>query len=376
MSIARRVYRRHAISLRVYIRTDADWVEGSTADVSRRGLLVRIGRTFEVGVGIEMRVEMTDGRMLALLGIVRRVQEAGPEAGAMPGLGIELVGMSDEVQQRWDTFVLGVDAEEPLAPAPGDNRLYHGERTEVLEQQMLRDQIAHARQQAEARAVGAPVARPGRHTAARFGGNRQGVAQLVVLPKTEAEVRSLARHVYDRVRIYLQTRSPRTVGEQVSVILVHPDTDAEFSLDGRVASVVRAEDGEQIGLRVRFEPLPPELALPFESFVETGEPLALGGERSAVDRAALLRGACQRTPDRARPFAELGLLLLVELGDVDGARVALQRAFDLDPEREDVAWALATVCALEHDRASAVRFARAARERGQKHQRPESRPDD
>jgi len=352
MSISRRVYRRHSVHLRVWLEFGSDWVAGETVDASRSGVFVRIERLVKVGEQVRLRAELLDGRMLELRGVVRRVAEAGG-AGAGPGLAIELVGNHPAVRAQWEAFVLGVGGESRRALAHHTG-IHIGERSDSLAKDVIRAQVQAAKRRVGAGGAAQPGGRPA--------GRRLGARQLTIVPRSEEELAGIGDCARMGTRLYLATPEVCETGERVIVSVLHPRSDAEFALDGAVTTLVCRSDGMQAGVRIAVERVTGERLHELESFVTTGHPPGHDELRTTAERIAMLRDACRRSPGRARPFAELGGGMLIELGDTAAAKVAFERAWSLDPQVGDVAWGMALVRALDGDAEQARQFAKHGRD--------------
>ena len=97
----RRRYPRYAAALNVRLHTVADLHELYTLNVSRGGLFVRTKLPLEVGTRVKVSVvHPRTGEQFPLEAVVRRRAEA-PE----PGLGLELVGVTDQRRDEFFEFV-------------------------------------------------------------------------------------------------------------------------------------------------------------------------------------------------------------------------------------------------------------------------------
>lgn len=329
MSIKRRVYTRHNISLRVYLRIHGDWLEGATVDVSRRGMFVAIEPVLAVGEDVHIRAEMLDGRMLNLGGTIRRVVPKG--GGGDAGLAIELTRTSMAGQAIWDHFVLRVGGEAAAAeagPALADDG--------VLDPGP------------------AGVSAPTRPAAA---GRRP---HIITRPRDEAQLRAIARNLSRHKRLHLRSAVVCAHGAAVSVVIAHPESDAEFVLDGTASRAIVDETARQIGLVVTFGELGAVVMQSFGEFLTGGQTQGL--EASPLDRQiSALRQACVADPSSVEALSALGWALILERGDVPAAILAFERATMLAPAETEVRWGLALARALVGDGAGAVEMAKAAR---------------
>jgi hypothetical protein len=139
---------------------------------------------------------------------------------------------------------------------------------------------------------------------------------------------------------FLSTPMLREPGEVVELVLVHPETDEEFRIDGIVVRAVDHELPSERGLALRFGRLEGAAAERLESFIDSGVAVV---ER-VVDKLAVrfeeLRAAAAADPDSPDAHEDLGLFL-GETGDHGGAVTSLTRALVLAPSHVEIHRALA-----------------------------------
>ena len=72
--------------------------------------------------------------------------------------------------------------------------------------------------------------------------------------------------------IFIQTGKPKPVGDKISVILIHPDTEQEILLRGEVVRVITAEEARmnnlQPGMGLRFHELDPYVKSQIDEFIK------------------------------------------------------------------------------------------------------------
>lgn len=342
MSIRRRVFARHSVSLRVYLHMDGDWREGSTVDVSRKGMFVATEPLIAVGDVVRIRAEMLDGRMLNLGGTARRVVSDAVEGRPGPGLAIELTDTTMSSQAIWEHFVLRVG----------------GARTDALSAQTLPDDepAEGGRPPQVSRATAAAQA-PAPPTERRRDGRQR---HIVARPRNDTELRAIRKNLLRHGRLHLRSELTCDAGETVTVVITHPESDGEFTLEGQVGRAVVDEAGRHIGLRVVFDEFSSATAQEFTRFIDAGH--AGQDKTSAVDqRIAELRQACARNPAEADAHIALAWALLMERGEVAAATAAFERACRLAPATAEVRWGLALARALVGDGKGALEMAALAR---------------
>lgn len=130
---------------------------------------------------------------------------------------------------------------------------------------------------------------------------------------------------------FLETSALRTVNDLLELILVHPATEQEFSLDASVLRVVR-EPAVARGMALRFHALDDGRRQELEQFIELGVAFMDGDIDDVAERARALEDALQLDARSPHVHAELGKLLLHEREDAQSACAAFSLALELDPD--------------------------------------------
>ena len=328
MSIRRRVYTRHTVSLRVYIHIGDDWVEGATVDVSRGGMFVQIPRLLEVGETAQIRAEMLDGRMLKLGGTIRRVVRKPPPGQPGPGLAIELTDVTVVARARWEDFVLRVGGEAKSNVNMDDD--------------------------------GAGATAPRRKSSMTT--VRDGGPHIVARPRNADELRAVQRNLLRHGRLHLRSKAPCKPGDDAVVVIIHPDSDGEFTLSGTVDRMVQDDRGLRVGLRITVGEIVAETRADLARFVAHGRVTAPAEQ---ADGMAALRRACIESPGEGAAFSRLAWAMLLDQGEVTNAATAFRRALELNPADLDACWGLALTSALLDDGEGALRLAARAHARKQ-----------
>lgn len=213
--------RRHGrvpLAMPVTIIVGKREVAALTEDVSRGGMRLRTDQPPPEKRFVQIRFHPAPGAAAVLLSGVT-VRSVAPGEGRVPGVGVQLYGNAAQVVSEWERFVATVPATlGPNAGAP-----------------------------VHARAASVPV----EPTRRRFA--RVAVAFEVRVPSVDDLLPFASRDV-SKGGMFLVTDAPRTVGDQLGVIIVHPDRDEGFEVNCVVRRVV-TEAGLGIGLGVEFTDL-------------------------------------------------------------------------------------------------------------------------
>jgi hypothetical protein len=170
-------------------------------------------------------------------------------------------------------------------------------------------------------------------------GKDEGDIVMMRFPDRD-QLRGFVANEVERGGMFLKTPLIKEVGEKVDVLLVHPETEEEFRLDGTVVRRLITGPAEARGLGIFFRALSPEQNAQLAEFVESGiEVVELGSPIS--QRQVELEAAVAREPDSAEALEQLGSYLLDEEGDLGGALTALTRALVLGPSQVSIHASLA-----------------------------------
>lgn len=125
---------RTPVSLNVQIQAGERSLETCAKDISKNGIYVKSRNSLELGAAVELCLPLPDGRKLAVLGKVKRVQK-----GAEEGMGIYFVHPESEGVQALQSLA----ARAPIAEAAsaGDQAIDRGQAELAEENQRLRARI-------------------------------------------------------------------------------------------------------------------------------------------------------------------------------------------------------------------------------------------
>lgn len=170
-------------------------------------------------------------------------------------------------------------------------------------------------------------------------GKDEGDIVMMRFPERD-QLRGFVANEVERGGMFLKSPLVKEVGEKVDVLLVHPETEEEFRLDGTVVRRIITGPAEARGLGIFFRALTPEQNAQLTEFVESGiEVVELGAPIS--QRQIELEANVAREPDSAEALEQLGTYLLDEEGDLGGAFTALTRALVLGPSQVSIHASLA-----------------------------------
>lgn len=190
-----------------------------TVDVSQHGLFVATDRPPRERFLVTLSIHLPDGPLPATAFVSRGVQGRGTRPG---GVGLQLFALGTQEKGRWDRFVQTVGGRRP-PPA------------------------------SEEGAGDAPLS--------------QRPVFLLKL-RDGARLREFHERNVLTGGLYLATPVIKPVGSELSLVVVHPDTEAEVTLYGYVE---RVRTDRPKGMEIRLQPaLTADQQAAFQRFVETG----------------------------------------------------------------------------------------------------------
>lgn len=303
----RRRFPRVEIAIPVVIRRRGDTERLVTRDVSRHGAFVRTDQPRTERELVQLAFVLPTGESLDVMCMVARSIPPALADARGPGMGVDFFALSKEAKDRWDAFVRDVSlplvrgTRVPPPPPPDDD---------VDEAPVRREHV-------------------------RFD------ACFLVRMKDKAGLREFLTRDVSQGGMMLKTPLLRDVGTRIGLILVHPETDEEFALEGTVVRQVQSDEPKDRGLGIRFEGLDTERQQRLARFIETGVEALEVQEQPDAGALLELQRACEEEPDVAETHEALGVFLL-ERGDLSGAVLALSRALLLAPDAASVHEALAS----------------------------------
>ncbi|MBK8013413.1 MAG: PilZ domain-containing protein [Deltaproteobacteria bacterium] len=186
-----------------------------SVDVSRHGLFLSTETPPRERFLVRLTVHLPDGPMSGTAFVSRSV---GTDAGGLLGAGFQFFALSMQSKQRWDSFI---------------------------------HQIAGRG------TVSLPVAHIGPPDRATF----------IIKLKDMARLLEFYEKNFTAGGLYIATPVLKETGAEVGLVIVHPDSEQEFMLVGRVERVC---DEKPKGMEVCLQPLLPDERRQFRDFIKTG----------------------------------------------------------------------------------------------------------
>lgn len=310
----RRRFPRFAAQIGVVLRRRSGEERLTTADVSRHGAFVRSASPAPLRQVVQLRFSLPGIGDVDVMCMVARSLPAGQAPG--PGFGVDFFALSKDSKARWERFVGELRARaaiDGLDVPPSPNGA-----------------VALPLRRAGGPAGGrAPPPPPPADDDAPVPCDAHGSVFLLKLAD-RAALRAFVDDELERGGFFLKTSLVRELGDRIDVVLVHPDTDEEFHVDGTVVRRVTSGPLDERGLGIFFKALSPEGKRQLDAFVDGG-PDVVDLEQVVSARQLELEAVVAREPDSAEALEALGSYLLDEEGDLGGALTALTRALVLGP---------------------------------------------
>lgn len=343
-----RRFPRYAAQIPVMLHRHGTDLTITTGDVSRHGAFLRTDENLPARQLVQLRFRCAGFGDVDAMCMVARV--VGRDHPLGRGVGVDMFALSKEAKNTWERFIAELrtrsELQEPGAPTaapapsarpattaaggfpPGELVL---PRTTTPFGRV--SPLALGAAMAPPPPAGAPPAAAGPAAANALDehgrASAPGSVVMMRFPDTAA-LRVFLSTDLERGGTFLQTPLVKEVGQKVDLVMVHPETDDEFHLEGTVIRRVITGPAEGRGLGIFFKALTPTMRDSLEDF-------ALGGVEIVdlasvvTDRQLELEAAVAREPDSAEALEALGSYLLDEANDLGGALTALTRALVLGP---------------------------------------------
>jgi len=238
-----RNFTRHPTGLKVELFVEGKWQEFVTADVSRKGVFVRIGSPkYKEGQAIQMRIELPDRRVLPMLAQVRRVVQSALQSPTGTGVGLEFSAIGADLRAKWDDFIQTLRQKKV-----SDGFVENSQNLrDMLPPPHVRELLKKMRESGEL--VSAPPM-------TRATEDLQPIV-VEIAPQSTDRLTAFAERCARGGAVFLRPKHRCDVGRRLSVVLVHPATDEEHVVHAVAERVVYGDDRTYAGVQVRFAPLP------------------------------------------------------------------------------------------------------------------------
>jgi len=188
--------------------------------------------------------------------------------------------------------------------------------------------------------VDLPVA-PVRRKKPRF------VASFLVRLKDKERLKKFYTKDISTGGMFLKTPLLKKQGDDVEVVLVHPETDQEFHLGGTVVRVESSQEMASRGMAIEFHYLARNREEALLGFIETGvehlDPPPADPEEGKIET---LESAVGMAPESPRALTALGKKLLEEREDIESAVREFEKALSIDADYIPAHRSLETAYAL------------------------------
>lgn len=273
-----------------------------TADVSRHGAFILSDAPELEHELVQLTIEVPEREALEVMATVahRVVRGTGDgleadaghdgELPAGPGMGVDFLALSRSAKDVWDDFIFGL----------------RGRAAVQTEAQVLRrTRRRHAR-----------------HSSC-----------FLVRLRDKDGLREFYTRDIGAGGARLEMPVPESPTDAVELILVHPDSEQEFQLTGRVRRVELPDrDSASENVAVEFDPLTTTREVALLAFIETGVNYVDEGNPPHEHRALVHAAASRAYPDSPGSLVATGETMLAS-SDPQLAINAFRTALTLDPRR-------------------------------------------
>lgn len=189
----------------------------SSVNVSRHGIFLATDEVIKERFLVQLLIHLPDGALNANAVVSRTVQTA-----ELNGIGVQFFAQSASSKRRWDEFVFGLTGQ---MVTPGHDKASWS--------------------------IGAPDR-----------------ATYLVKLKDRRRLREFQEKNVNKGGLYLATPVIKEAGAEVALIIIHPETEQEYLLTGRVERVCLEAPK---GMEISIPPLDVNSKQRFLSFIDTGQ---------------------------------------------------------------------------------------------------------
>jgi len=210
--------------LKVRFKSTESFINEYTTNISKGGLFIRTNKPCELRdkVEIVLVIPGTEIEVTALGEVIHVVGEDKATATMPAGMGIQLLELKKEDQEKIESFI----------------------KSAVKTDADILGRRQHARVETRIRV--------------RFESREALVEEYI--------------HNISHGGIFIQTQKPKQVGEQIILVLIHPETSQEIMLKGEVARVVTTEDAQKNnsypGMGIKFKEMEPYVKKQIDEFIK------------------------------------------------------------------------------------------------------------
>ena len=343
-----RRFPRYTVQIPVLVHRHGTDVSISTADVSRNGAFLRTSERLPLRQLVQLRFRCPGVGDVEAMCMVARLVGADHPRG--PGAGVDLFALSKDAKKAWEHFIAELRARDtfddaapapspgraPTTPVPGDGAKARPDwliNQPTLAEALPRTTTPFARVSPLAVGTEAPPPPPAAPIAPSVDEHGRATAHGSVVMMRFPDVTTLRYFLttdLERGGTFLHTPLVKEIGQKIDVVMLHPETDDEFHLEGTVIRRVLSGRAEARGLGIFFKALTPQTREQLEDFAAGGIEI-VDLANVVTDRQLELEAAVAREPDSAEALEALGSYLLDEASDLGGALTALTRALVLGP---------------------------------------------
>lgn len=298
MTREKREHSRHTINIPVQLHEGEQVEHMLTSNVSRNGAFLWTDLPCEEDQLLQLTFQPTGRPNVSVLArVVRRMPpEAHPPT--QRGVGVEFFALHQKAREHWNSFV---------------DKLEGGDQLQLDESPLIDTDPS----------FDLPTKRE--HP-------RYRVCFMVRFPNEE-QLTTFSTYDISLGGIFLETPYLRQQGERIDLILLHPQTEEPFSIEGVVAYTENeAADGKDVGMGICFAPLEGERQKLLEDFIITGVSFLNPPEQDRGTTLEKLRRAVALSPHTPHFYLKLGESLLQGTSKREELLEAI-RAFETAMER-------------------------------------------
>ncbi len=225
----KRRYERHRVSLPVEIIFRNSSSFAVTANISRHGAYLRTDSPAPERQLVKLSFKLPHGQELDVMGMVSRSIFPNDSSGWAPGMGVDFFSIGSEEKDIWEMFL---------------KQLSKGTKVKDMEELSIPD--------------------PVKRKAPRF------ATSFLVRMHDKERLRDFYTKDISNGGMFLKTPLLKSEGDELEILLIHPESKREFGLGAKVVRVLKTQDRTKKGMALEFLPLDEKQKKQLEDFIETG----------------------------------------------------------------------------------------------------------
>jgi len=239
----KRRFRRYEVNIPVELVSRHGNIAMLTFDISRHGAFLQTDNPAPERQLVKLLFKLPGGAIVDVMGTVSFVAYPEDRCKQGPGMGVKFFSIPSEAKELWDKFCLSLENGVKIKAA------------QLKPSEAPADEIP---------ALAEPPEAPVRRLYPRIR------TSFLVRLRDRERMRDFYTHDISTGGMFLKTPLLKEQGEDLDIVLIHPETKEEFPIEARVVRVINSMNREQKGMAVEFMDVSDDKKSRLCEFIETG----------------------------------------------------------------------------------------------------------